>query len=43
MVCVTKPQPAPLQASYMGYCGTTGADYIQYLIADKTVIPDTSR
>jgi protein O-GlcNAc transferase len=36
-------QPAPIQASYMGYCGTMGADYIQYLIADRSVIPASSR
>jgi protein O-GlcNAc transferase len=23
----------------MGFCGTLGADYIQYMIADSTVIP----
>lgn len=31
--------PAPIQVSYMGFCGTMGADYIEYLIADRTVIP----
>jgi predicted O-linked N-acetylglucosamine transferase (SPINDLY family) len=30
---------APLQVSYLGYPGTMGADYIDYLIADTTVIP----
>jgi predicted O-linked N-acetylglucosamine transferase (SPINDLY family) len=30
---------APIQVSYMGYAGTMGADYIDYLIADETVIP----
>ena len=30
---------APVQISYIGYPGTMGADYIDYLIADKTVVP----
>lgn len=29
---------APVQVSYLGYPGTIGADYIDYIIADKTVI-----
>lgn len=32
-------RPAPVQVHYLGYPGTTGADYIDYLIADKIVIP----
>lgn len=31
-------QPAPIQVSYLGYPGTTGAPYIDYVIADKHVI-----
>ncbi len=34
---------APIQVSYIGYPGTMGAAYIDYLIADKTVIPEASR
>lgn len=30
---------APVQVSYLGYPGTMGASYIDYLIADETVIP----
>lgn len=30
---------APIQVSYLGYPGTMNADYIDYLIADKTLIP----
>ena len=30
---------APLQVSYIGYLGTMGAEYIDYLIADSTIIP----
>ena len=29
---------APLQVSYLGYLGTMGAPYFDYLIADKTLI-----
>ena len=32
-------RPAPIQASYLGFPGTTGADFIDYIIADKTVAP----
>lgn len=32
-------QPAPVQVSYMGFPGTTGADYIQYLVTDEFVSP----
>ena len=30
---------APVQVSYLGYPGTLGAEYIDYLIADQTIIP----
>ena len=32
-------RPAPVQVSYLGYPGTMGTRYIDYLIADPTVIP----
>ena len=32
-------RPAPVQVNYLGYPGTMGASYIDYLIADTTVIP----
>lgn len=32
-------RPAPIQVSYLGYAGTTGADYIDYVLADRFVIP----
>ena len=32
---------APIQISYLGYPGTTGADYIDYVVADPLVIPET--
>lgn len=28
-------QPAPIQVSYMGFPGTTGASYIDYLVTDE--------
>lgn len=31
---------APLQLSYLGYLGTMGAEYIDYLVADTTIIPE---
>ena len=30
---------APIQVDYLGYPGTTGADYIDYVIADATTVP----
>jgi len=32
-------RPAPIQINYLGYPGTTGAEYIDYVIADETVLP----
>jgi protein O-GlcNAc transferase len=32
-------RPAPVQAKYMGYPGTSGSDFIDYLIADRMVVP----
>ncbi|HXJ50554.1 MAG TPA: tetratricopeptide repeat protein [Burkholderiales bacterium] len=31
---------APVQVNYMGYPGTMGAPYIDYLIADRVVVPE---
>ena len=36
-------QPAPIQVSYMGFPGTTGATYIDYLVTDEVrnlMLPD---
>lgn len=33
-------RPAPVQIHYLGYPGTTGAGFIDYLIADKIVTPE---
>jgi predicted O-linked N-acetylglucosamine transferase (SPINDLY family) len=32
-------RPAPLQVSYIGFPGTMGASYIDYIVADRVVIP----
>lgn len=34
-------RPAPIQVSYLGYPGTMGVHYMDYLIADRFVIPET--
>jgi protein O-GlcNAc transferase len=34
---------APIQVSFLGYPGTMAAEYMDYLIADKTVIPPHRR
>ena len=31
---------APIQINYLGYPGTMGADFIDYIIADKVIIPE---
>lgn len=32
-------RPAPVQVSYMGFCGTMGAKYMDYFVVDRTVVP----
>jgi predicted O-linked N-acetylglucosamine transferase (SPINDLY family) len=34
---------APIQVNWLGYPGTTGADFIDYIVADKTIIPIESQ
>jgi len=36
-------RPAPIQAHYLGYPCTMGKDYIDYMIADRIVIPPDHR
>jgi predicted O-linked N-acetylglucosamine transferase (SPINDLY family) len=36
---VFRYRPAPVQVNYLGYPGTMGADFIDYIIADKVVLP----
>jgi len=33
-------KPAPVSVTWLGFPGTTGADFIDYLIADKIVVPE---
>jgi protein O-GlcNAc transferase len=33
-------RPAPVRATWLGYAGTTGAPFVDYLIADRIVAPD---
>jgi len=36
-------RPAPVQVNYLGFPGTYGADYIDYIIADRIIIPADQR
>jgi protein O-GlcNAc transferase len=38
---VLSHRPCPIQATYLGYPGTLGLPYIDYLIADYFLIPDS--
>ena len=40
---IFKHRPAPIQVGYLGYPGTTGGDWLDYLIADRVVVPDEQR
>ena len=36
-------RPVPLQAAYLGYPGTTAMPFMDYVIADRSVIPEENR
>lgn len=36
-------RPAKIQINFLGYPGTTGANYMDYIIADQVVIPNKSK
>jgi len=36
-------RPAPVQVNYLGFPGTLGAPYIDYIVADRIVIPPDER
>lgn len=36
-------RPAPVQVNYLGYPATMGASYMDYIVADKIVIPEDRR
>ncbi len=38
-LAIAARRPAPVQASWLGYIGTTGADFIDYVIADPFAVP----
>jgi predicted O-linked N-acetylglucosamine transferase (SPINDLY family) len=40
---IFKHRPAPIQVNYLGYPGTVGGDWLDYLIADRVVVPDEQR
>ncbi|KAF2137156.1 glycosyltransferase family 41 protein [Aplosporella prunicola CBS 121167] len=35
-------RPAPIQMSFMGFAGTLGAEWCDYLLADETAVPHTT-
>ena len=36
-------RPAPIQINYLGFPGTLGSKYFDYIVADKIVIPESSK
>lgn len=36
-------KPAPVQVNYLGFPGTLGAPYMDYIVADRTVLPEDGR
>lgn len=38
-IMIPAMRPAPIQVNYLGYPGTTGAAFMDYILADRTVIP----
>ena len=36
-------RPAPIQVNYLGFPGTLGAPYMDYILADRIVIPENER
>ena len=36
-------RPAGLQVQYLGYAGSLGADYVDYIIADDVIVPEHNR
>jgi predicted O-linked N-acetylglucosamine transferase (SPINDLY family) len=42
-MAILAQRPAPIQVNYLGYPGTSGADFMDYLLADQVVIPPEQR
>jgi protein O-GlcNAc transferase len=40
---IAASRPAPLQVNYLGFSGTMGVDYIDYILADPVIIPPAHR
>jgi protein O-GlcNAc transferase len=36
-------RPAPIQVNFLGYSGTMGADYVDYIVADRIVVPENQQ
>ena len=36
-------RPAPVQVNYLGYPGTLGASFVDYMLADRFTVPDAMR
>src|SRR5207302_4131751 len=36
-------RPAPIQVNYLGFPGTSGAPYVDYILADRWVIPPVAQ
>jgi predicted O-linked N-acetylglucosamine transferase (SPINDLY family) len=41
--CIFAQRAAPIQVGYLGYLGTMGADFMDYLIADEVIVPAEQR
>jgi protein O-GlcNAc transferase len=39
LLSIASMRPAPIQVSYLGFLGSTGAEYIDYTLADNVVVP----
>jgi protein O-GlcNAc transferase len=42
-MAILAQRPAPIQVNYLGYPGTSGAGFMDYLVADQVVIPPEQR
>ncbi|HEY1736985.1 MAG TPA: tetratricopeptide repeat protein [Methylovirgula sp.] len=40
---ILAPRPAPIQVSFLGWPGSMGADFIDYVIADPFVVPEAQQ
>ena len=36
-------RPAPIQVMYLGYAGSSGAPYVDYILADRIVVPEAEQ